>query len=62
MNSFDDIPEDRELSFPCPEGCGGDVTQNILNKKKWRCNNCDWTTGGDMIKLSAHDSGYREEK
>ena len=33
MNSFDDIPEDRELSFPCPEGCGGDVTQNILNKK-----------------------------
>ena len=40
--SFDDIPEDREQSFPCPTGCGGDVTQDPKQGMQWQCNQCDW--------------------
>ena len=38
--SFDDIPEDREQSFPCPEpGCDGCVT---LIDGFWQCDTCDF--------------------
>lgn len=38
--SFDDIPEDREESFPCPvSGCGGNVTNG---PDGWGCDKCGW--------------------
>jgi ribosomal protein L37AE/L43A len=41
--AFDDIPEDREQSFPCPnEGCDGDITQDKKQGGLWQCNKCDW--------------------
>lgn len=40
--AFDGIPEDREQSFPCPTGCGGDVTMDKNHGMMWQCNKCDW--------------------
>ena len=37
--SFEDIPEDREISYPC--ACGGEITFNFLDNK-WVCNKCDF--------------------
>jgi len=38
--SFDDIPEDREESFPCPvSGCGGNVAKDGSG---WGCDKCGW--------------------
>ena len=46
--SFDDIPEDSELSFPCPNDCGGNVTEHDNGKGKyWECDNCDWKSFED---------------
>ncbi|HEY8781100.1 MAG TPA: hypothetical protein VIM16_05770 [Mucilaginibacter sp.] len=44
--SFDDIPEDRELSFSCPKCHQGSVTQNIITGK-WGCFSCDFSAGQD---------------
>ena len=38
MSSPEDIPEDRELSFPCDD-CGGDIT---LHDGVWSCNGCEF--------------------
>lgn len=38
--AFDDIPEDREQSFPCSTGCGGNITQEPDGS--WGCDGCDW--------------------
>jgi len=43
--SFDDIPEDREASFPCPL-CGGDITN--MPELGWVCNQCDWVPDKDL--------------
>jgi hypothetical protein len=41
MNNFDDIPEDRELSFPCDSlGCPGNVTQEEEIPYFWVCDTC----------------------
>ena len=40
---FDAIPEDRELSYPCPnsaEGCTGSVTHKGAI---WACDKCDFS-------------------
>jgi len=37
--SFEDIPEDREESCPCPL-CSGDIT--YMPELGWVCNKCDW--------------------
>ena len=37
MACFDDIPEDREPSFPCT--CGGDIKENEFGE--WVCTLCD---------------------
>ena len=38
--AFDDIPEDREQSFQCPQCENGDIT---LNKDgEWECDSCDF--------------------
>ena len=34
--AHDDIPEDRELSFPCE--CGGNITKK---GQYWECDSCD---------------------
>jgi predicted RNA-binding Zn-ribbon protein involved in translation (DUF1610 family) len=39
---FDRIPEDREQSFPCPAGCGGNVTLDHDQGISWQCDKCDW--------------------
>lgn len=36
--AHDDIPEDRQQSFPCE--CGGSITAHP--DKKWACNMCDF--------------------
>lgn len=38
--SFDSIPEDREMSFPCPDCDNGNVTKN--DNGEWECNSCDF--------------------
>jgi ribosomal protein L37AE/L43A len=42
--SFDAIPEDKELSYPCPngehDGCTGSVTQKGAI---WECDKCDFS-------------------
>jgi hypothetical protein len=35
--TFDSIPEDRELSFPC--ACGGNIKEH---NGEWECDSCDW--------------------
>lgn len=40
--NFDDIPEDKEESYPCPKCEVGNV---ILNENgSWECDACDWGT------------------
>lgn len=38
---FDDIPEDAEESYPCPEDCGGNVRRDPDGI--WCCDTCDWS-------------------
>lgn len=38
--TFDDIPEDREPTYPCPK-CRGVVAQNIISGA-WECMDCDF--------------------
>ena len=45
MSSPEDIPEDRELSFPCDD-CGGDIT---LHNGFWSCNGCDFKEKDDPL-------------
>lgn len=40
--SFEDIPEDKAQSFPCPEGCGGNVVKDKNQGNLWQCDNCNW--------------------
>ena len=40
--SFEDIPEDREESYSCPTGCGGNVSQDPEQGNMWQCDTCDW--------------------
>jgi ribosomal protein L37AE/L43A len=41
--SFDDIPEDREQSYPCPEDCGGNVVEQVSEDGiMFECDKCDW--------------------
>jgi ribosomal protein L37AE/L43A len=40
--SFDDIPEDYQESFPCPECESGDVTLND-SFGMWECDECDFS-------------------
>jgi hypothetical protein len=35
--AFDDIPEDKELSFPCT--CSGNIKER---DGRWECDSCDW--------------------
>jgi len=36
----DDIPEDKELSYPCE--CGGNITKDPKQGNQWQCDNCNW--------------------
>ena len=37
---FDDIPEDAEESWPCPNCEEGEITKN--KDGNWECSICDW--------------------
>ena len=39
--AFDDIPEDREESYPCPSCCRGTVNRS-KEDGTWQCDNCEW--------------------
>lgn len=39
--SFEDIPEDKEESYPCPNCENGNVTLDESNGV-WRCDICDY--------------------
>jgi len=43
--SFDDIPEDRCASFPCPSCPTGEVTKN--KDGLWECDRCDFCKEGN---------------
>jgi hypothetical protein len=46
--AFDDIPEDKELSFKCD--CGGNIKKR---NGKWECDSCDWRWGcGECVRVS----------
>ncbi len=40
--SFDDIPEDKEESYPCDACHTGNITQN--KDGVWECDTCEWTS------------------
>ena len=40
--SFEEILEDKEISYPCPNECGGNVVQDKSQGNMWQCDNCDW--------------------
>ena len=42
MGTPEDIPEDREISHPCPECLVGNVTKDPKQGGNWQCDNCDW--------------------
>jgi hypothetical protein len=42
--AHDDIPEDREVSYPC--NCGGSIT---WKEGLWECSDCDFKQGGDPL-------------
>jgi ribosomal protein L37AE/L43A len=50
--SFDDIPEDYQESFSCPQCHQGSVTQNIISGD-WECDSCEFK--------SAPQSGESDE-
>ena len=39
--SFEDIPEDKEESYPCPNCERGKVTLSEYNST-WECDACNW--------------------
>ncbi len=39
--SFEDIPEDKKESYPCPNCEGGNVSPNE-NNILWECDICDF--------------------
>jgi len=46
LMAFDDIPEDREQSFPCEE-CSGEIKKS-KNGDWWECDTCDWRSDGKL--------------
>lgn len=40
MMAFDDVPEDREESYPCD--CGGSIKKNAAGTE-WECDSCPAT-------------------
>jgi len=42
MSDFDDIPEDREQTFPCD--CGDTIRYNAVGKF-WECDSCNFRRG-----------------
>lgn len=53
---IDDIPEDREQSFPCHKCKHGSITQNIITGS-WECDNCYFTQcdSDDESIVTPHD-------
>jgi len=49
MNVFDDIPEDRCESQPCPKCHAGDVKLDESGLY-WECSNCNFQCLSDKIK------------
>ena len=42
--SFDDIPEDKTESYPCPEpDCEGNITLISNNTACWECDECEFS-------------------
>ena len=48
MSAPEDIPEDREESFPCE--CGGSITKDEDNVF-WQCDNCDFAKSIEPIEM-----------
>lgn len=45
MACFDDIPEDKHESYPCPD-CEGNIVQN--KEGFWHCDSCAWNTDTEV--------------
>ena len=43
--SFEDIPEDVEESYPCPNCENGNITKN--KDGEWECDTCDFLYNGE---------------
>ena len=44
--SFEDIPEDREESYPCPQCKNGNIHKN--HEGEWECDYCEWVYDGEI--------------
>ena len=40
--SFDEIPENKKESYPCPECQDGNVTSDSMGE--WECDRCDFSS------------------
>ena len=49
MGSFEDIPEDRELSYPC-EFCDGEVEEHL---GEWSCDTCGFRAKDNSERVSS---------
>ncbi len=55
--SFDDIPEDKEPSFPC--ACGGEI--KLKNNGKWECDDCGFSKPSKEALLGGYTMSEKED-
>jgi len=42
MGTPEDMPEDRQESYPCPNCPDGNITKDPKQGNMWQCDSCDW--------------------
>lgn len=45
--SFDDIPEDREETYECPQCTRGSIYFRNTTEQ-WECDNCEYVAGREL--------------
>jgi hypothetical protein len=53
MSSPEDIPEDRQESYPCQWSCDGSVV--LCRDNKWRCDKCGCEPVNEVDLENAHN-------
>ena len=51
--SFDEIPENKVETYPCPN-CEGGVTKQ--SDGSWECDNCEWSNNDEDVREVSDES------